>query len=384
LQDPLPYQEDSDQLASSNSDDENDDNGRQLDRRLVTYAAKAFPDELGSKNRAEKALKRGELLFNNIERVEGCRRIKRGDILTLKQSLPLPPPEKKLQARMNFIGHMLENGLRTLYEDDDIAAVYKPSGVHTKHASNFRYLAFEDALPAILTPPSSQIGSDRLPLPIAVHRLDVRVCGLVLVAKTRSAMISLSNQFEYRRVHKRYEALVIGRPEPSQPSLNKETEDDDDVEKGSFLIDEPINVEGRGLLNAQTTLRVLSTIDHLHWGALSHVDLRPKTGRTHQLRIHCAGLGCPIVGDDLYWKMGDDSRQQQRNGKNVGEEEIVPLPSVRKGQGGLYLQSVGATFVHPRTGVEMTIEAPVANKFNMLLGRARRANEYDTKTAPAA
>jgi 23S rRNA-/tRNA-specific pseudouridylate synthase len=97
--------------------------------------------------------------------------------------------------------HLLSQGLRTIYEDDDLAVVFKPAGVHTKRNTVAKYGAFEDALPAVLTPPprTAEGGVDStaaLPLPLAVHRLDVRVCGLIIVAKSRLAARELAMQFQ--------------------------------------------------------------------------------------------------------------------------------------------------------------------------------------------
>ena len=237
--------------------------------------------------------------------------------------------------------------------------MYKPGGVHTKRGANYRYFALEDALPAILSPPprpsaarasSPASPSDALPLPIAVHRLDVPVAGVVLVAKTRRAARALHQQFEERTVSKVYHALLVGRPPP-----------------GVELIDAP--VQG---LAARTRLAVLTHVRHAQWGALTRVQLRPETGRVHQLRVHMAGLGVPILGDDLYWPLAAEARAAR------GERGLPPL----RRRGRLFLQSCEVAFMHPETGGTVHVAAPEMDKFERLMGRARRAVAYHDETEP--
>ena len=286
----------------------------QDDARLIHVASKLFPDHLLSKNQATKQLKAGCLLINNVSRVEGCRRVAPGDVLTFVRLGGSQLHGRALEARARFIGHMLTCGLRVLREDEHVAVVYKPAGIHTKHATHPKYAAFEDALPAVLSPSRAQGGLTR---PLAMHRLDVRVCGLVLVAKTRASIMSLSHQFEHRRVAKRYEALLVGCP-AGLGAVGQQIE-----------VDSPV-----GNRPAASRIELLALAPHPQWGLLAHVALWPKTGRTHQLRIHCASLACPIVGDDLYWEHAITARDKY---------ELAPIPRLRRGDG-LYLVSCGVGY----------------------------------------
>ena len=350
------------------------------EERLVRYAPLCFPHQLPTKNRSAKALKSGRLQLNDVKRVEGCRIVQKNDVLTLQTEAATKLSDEDLEKRMNFVGHLVSSGLSVHYEDDHLAAVFKPAGVHTKKNTNFSYLSFEDALPAILTPPSGDdAAKEALPLPLAVHRLDVRVCGLVLVAKTRSALQNMGLQFEKRTVKKKYEAIVIGDPSDAV-QLN------DDIvlqEDGTLLVDSPIEMDGRGTLPARTAISILETIPHSHWGTLGHLELRPETGRTHQLRLHAARIGTPIVGDDLYWDTGTKARSNMaadisETGDLCDLGITEELPSVRRG-GGLYLQSRGAIFQHPITGEVIDIEVPLIDRFGRLLEKARLAHEYENK-----
>jgi len=94
------------------------------ERRLIHVAAKSF-SALGSKSQATNALKRRDLLLNG-EAVEGCRRVVDGDVIALSLPPPKPLEGDALEARVRFVRHMLEQGLRVLYEDDALAIVHKP------------------------------------------------------------------------------------------------------------------------------------------------------------------------------------------------------------------------------------------------------------------
>lgn len=369
------------------------------ERRLVQVAAQSF-SALGSKSQARAALKRGDLLLNG-ESVEGCRQLNDGDVLELSLQLSKPLVGDGLDARVRFVRHLLEQGLRVLHEDDAIAIVHKPAGVHTKHETNRKYGAFEDALPAILTPPEcsprraglptgesmsndpdGQIEDEPLPLPLAMHRLDVRVRGLCVVAKSRVACARLSRAFEARQVSKTYHALVVGHLPASV------------LAAGEIITP----VAG---LDARTLVRELRRVPHAQWRHLSLMELKPVTGRTHQLRVHMASLGAPIVGDDLYWELAAGARAAVA-AQSAGAAAIVgtadagdvggdirgnggcdparnacelsePLPPVRRGA--LYLESCAVSLMHPWTGEEVEVVAADLPRFDQLLDKAVRGVE---------
>ena len=190
------------------------------------------------------------------------------------------------------------------HEDPHFAVVVKPEGLNTVGDGAGGWTA-ERMLPYFLRPTAGVEGALVRPRP--VHRLDARTGGLLVVAKTRLAMTSLSEAFASRKVSKRYRAVLCGTPKfDGQTTI----EVDDAAEIGTRLtlgvdigtrltlgvIDAPMEKK-----ECVSHWRVVSHVPCERYGRLTLVDMWPKTGRTHQLRKHAAGaLGCPILGDGRY------------------------------------------------------------------------------------
>ena len=171
-----------------------------------------------------------------------------------------------------------------IYQDEDVIVYDKPAGLLT-HAKG--ELPEEWTLADLVRP---LVEDDDINRPGIVHRLDRATSGVIIVARNLKAKKMLQKQFSQRRVAKTYQAIVHG----------KITED-------SLTIDLPIardpkkpkqfTVSSSGK-SAQTALKTVAEAGNYTW-----VELRPKTGRTHQLRVHLSAIGHPIVGDEVY---GDD------------------------------------------------------------------------------
>ena len=193
-------------------------------------------------------------------------------ILTwMLQGLDVDPNPEEEEARQQL-------GIETVYEDEALAVINKPSGLLSVPGRT------EDHSVAT-------IAMERWPGSLPVHRLDMGTSGLMVIAKTKEAYVSLQEQFVKRTVKKRYIALVEG--------IVKEP-------KGRItlpLIFDPMNrprqmVDYQRGKSAVTEYEVLDARD-----GRTLLARYPHTGRTHQLRMHCAhpdGLGSPIVGDELY------------------------------------------------------------------------------------
>lgn len=215
-----------------------------------------------------------------------------------------------------------------LFEDDDIAIIIKPAGVAV-HGTGLYSLV--DQYAEFLTP-TTRDEEEALAKPVHAHRLDAPVGGLLIVAKTKTALRNLSLAFEEKRIHKKYHAVVIGTPAQTQG-----------------LVTEP--VDGK---EARTRYEVVETTPSLAYGHLTRIDLYPETGRKHQLRQHCAfeaGLGCPILGDIRY---GPDNTLRTR---------------------GLFLWSVGVELTHPVSGEALVFATPLPEIYGNTLNMERRKVE---------
>lgn len=207
--------------------------------------------------------------------------------------------------------------LKAVYEDDDLVVVNKPAGLLSVPGRSSR--------PSVLSILRETIPQD-MPLH-AVHRLDMATSGLLIVAKNMKVYHHLQAQFKAHTIQKEYIAVLDGEVTQKEGSINLPLRPD--------LLDRPRqtvdHVHGK---SAITFYHVLSVYQGKTLLALS-----PMTGRTHQLRMHCAhqeGLNCPILGDELYGHLADR----------------------------LYLHAASITFIHPTSGRRMTLSAPTPDCFN--------------------
>ena len=210
----------------------------------------------------------------------------------------------------------LHQGVEIIYEDEAIAAVYKPAGMLSVPGKADEY--------SVATWAKERWADSMLP-----HRLDLLTSGIMLVAKTAEAYHHLQDQFAARTVKKKYLAVVEGKVASEHGVI--------DLPLNSDPLNRPRQiVDFENGKRAITEYRVQQTAD---WEGktITLLALYPHTGRTHQLRMHCAhqqGLGCPIVGDELYGRKADR----------------------------LYLQAESIAFVHPATGKRMHLFCPSEKK----------------------
>jgi 23S rRNA pseudouridine955/2504/2580 synthase len=162
----------------------------------------------------------------------------------------------------------------TIYEDDDIIAIDKPSGMAAQGGTGI--VKHVDELINAARPEYD--GSLRL-----AHRIDKDTSGVLVIAKGYAAALKLASLFKERRVRKTYLALVYGSLEKKEGAIDAPIADKDDKSGGK----------------AKRALTEYRTLDEAH-GLVSLVELSPLTGRNHQLREHMAGIGHPIVGDFMH------------------------------------------------------------------------------------
>ncbi len=272
-----------------------------------------YLDFIPSKNGIKKAIKRGEILINGKISITGMR-VEAGQRIDLT--------EAKILLRKVY-----SLKLDIVFEDEHIAIINKPGGVSV---SGFYFQTIENAL---LHNISKSNEYDALSSPKPVHRLDNQTSGLLIVAKTKRAQIFLGQSFENKEIEKRYRAIVIGKT-PDEGEIKSKIEDKD----------------------SYTGYTLVKQIRSLKNEYLSLLDLYPKTGRTHQLRVHMSDSGFPILGDKLY-----------------GKEGLILIGK------GLFLCSVELVFNHPTDGKKTKIIIDQPSKFNSLLKREQRRWEKYNK-----
>ncbi|HUN81454.1 MAG TPA: RNA pseudouridine synthase, partial [Phycisphaerae bacterium] len=155
-----------------------------------------------------------------------------------------------------------------------------------------------------------------------LHRLDKDTSGLVIVALRNKAYASLREQFENRHIRKRYWALVAGVPVPAQAVIQQPIAEVTATRK--------IAVLRRDGKQAITAYKVLANTP-----SVSLIEARPKTGRLHQIRVHMAARGHPLLGDDVYGRDTD-------------------MPKVAR----LCLHAAELSFIQPSTGHRVTVQSP--------------------------
>jgi 23S rRNA pseudouridine1911/1915/1917 synthase len=231
--------------------------------------------------------------------------------------------------------------LRVLYEDAALVAVDKPPGLVVHPGAGHRAGTLLNAL-VHHCPELKDIGE--VSRPGLVHRLDKDTSGLIVVAKTAAAHAALVAQFQAHIIRKQYKALVWGRL--------PETEGEIDREVGRHpTARQKMSVHARRGKRAVTFWLVREEFP----GPLTLVELTPQTGRTHQLRVHLASLGHPVLGDATYG--GGVSRL-------AGQPRLLGLkPLVHRQL--LHAWRLGVT--HPRTGEPLTWEAPLPEDFQAVV-----------------
>ena len=205
----------------------------------------------------------------------------------------------------------LYNKVETLYEDREIAVIHKPEGLLSVPGKD----AAQPSVYALMRSKYPEATG-----PLIVHRLDMSTSGVMMIAKTEFAYHRLQKAFLNHQIQKKYVAIISGKDIPEKGIISLPLMPDY-LDRPRQIIDHELGKE------AITEYEVLEPVDDFHL----RIALYPKTGRTHQLRVHCAhqeGLNAPILGDPLY-----------------GNEKAARL----------HLHAEEITFEHPLTGKKMTI-----------------------------
>lgn len=240
----------------------------------------------------------------------------------------------------------IEKQLTVLYEDEDLIVLNKEQGWVVHPASAHRGETLVHYLLYYFQNTADFAASAPL-RPGIVHRLDRGTSGCLVVAKHRPALENLCKQFKDRTVEKEYEAIVWGRAKASGLIATA---------IGRHLSDRKrMSAKTRLGKEAQTRFETMALFNHFSW-----VRLLPKTGRTHQLRVHLSEAGHPMVGDILYGKKRDLS--------HFSEGLRALLQPIRYP----FLHARRISFTQPTTGKRIMVEADLPESFQKVLAQLSR------------
>ena len=245
---------------------------KRLDAFLVSHERSV------SRSRVQRLIMAGRVRIN-AEVVKPSQKVKPGDRISLDKPGPGPLMVDDQSVQLEVI-----------YEDEALLVVNKPAGIVVHPTSgNWQGTLLNGLLEHFqLSDKKNELKAGSI-YPGLVHRLDKETSGVMVVAKTNPAHRVLCSQFEEHTIVRRYEALVYGRPKNDQGTINLTIgRDVNDGKKVSGNTTKP--------QAAVTDYTVLQQFGNF----ASRVELTPRTGRQHQLRVHMASLGCPILGDELY------------------------------------------------------------------------------------
>ncbi|MEO9066120.1 MAG: RluA family pseudouridine synthase [Burkholderiaceae bacterium] len=312
-----------DRVTQVTIDDE--EGGQRIDNYLFRRA-KGVP-----KSHIYRIVRGGEVRVNG-KRVEASHRLVIGDMLRI--------PPMRVADRPSDDAARLADGKRErpialaiVHEDDALLVVDKPSGVAVHGGSGISFGVIEQL--RALRPEARFLE--------LVHRLDRDTSGLLMIAKKRSALVRLHEDLREGRVEKHYRACVAGawpeaRRQVRSPLIKFNLADGE----------RRVRIAERDDPNGMTAHTIFHLIERFHAidGDYALLDVELKTGRTHQIRVHLASLGRPIVGDEKY---GDFALNRRLT------RAAAPHAALRR----MFLHAAMLRIKHPSTSTPLTFEAPL-------------------------
>lgn len=274
-----------------------------------------------TRSAAQKWMEEGRVILNG-KPVKKNAPLKPGDTLLVS-----PPQPQDIDLVPQDIP------LDIVYEDDDVVVVNKPVGMVVHPAPGHPDGTLVNALLYHCKESLSGINGERRPG--IVHRIDRDTSGLLIVAKNDKAHLALAEQLQDHSLFRLYHAVVVGGFKEESGTVN------------APLARHPVDRKRMAVCRTGEGREAIT-----HWqvvdsqGGYSHITCRLETGRTHQIRVHMASIGHPLVGDVVY-----------------GSKKPFP------GLAGQCLHAACLTFTHPTTGERMTVEAPLPDWFTKTLQR---------------
>jgi 23S rRNA pseudouridine955/2504/2580 synthase len=252
----------------------------EADIRLDRWLRRHYP--VLTQGMLQKLCRTGQVRVDGA-RVETSQRLQPGQSVRIPP-LPAGPPPKP-EAPVLDAATMRELETMVVYMDESVIVVNKPAGLPVQGG------------PGIIRHLDGMLDGLRngaLDRPRLVHRIDMDTSGLLVLARSPGSAAKLAAAFRSRHVQKTYWAVVAGRPEPDEGRIDRAL-----VRFGGLRGGERTALAEPGEEDAARAITDYRTLDHAG-KRLAWLHLSPHTGRTHQLRVHCAAMGTPILGDRKY------------------------------------------------------------------------------------
>jgi 23S rRNA pseudouridine1911/1915/1917 synthase len=320
--------------------------GRRLDQFLVSQLDGV------SRSRIRLLIDQGDVLVDGVSQ-KPSHKLRGGERIAVSGE-PHPAPLKAVPEAIP---------LDVVYEDADLAVVNKPAGmmVHAGSGQNEDARSHGTLVNALLHrfQALSSTGGDLRPG--IVHRLDKNTSGLIVVAKNDRAHAALGAMFASRRIKKAYLALVQGSVERDKGTVTAAVSRD--PVRRTRMTTQP-NQNARSAVSHFGVVRRLNC----RFGKFTLINVRIETGRTHQIRVHMASLGHPVVGDTLY---GGAALLRDQHALNAAPSRAARAKSepesLRLGRN--FLHAANLEFAHPTTGKLLELEAPLPPELTAFLER---------------
>jgi 23S rRNA pseudouridine1911/1915/1917 synthase len=329
--------------------------GQRLDQFLVAQFLVAHVVGV-SRSRLQLLIEQGDVLVDGV-RQKPSHKLRGGERISITGE-PHPAPLKAVAEPIP---------LDVVYEDNDLAVVNKPAGMMVHAGSG----ATDDArnrgtlVNALLHRFQSLSSAGGELRPGIVHRLDKSTSGLIIVAKNDRAHAALGALFSSRRIHKTYIALVHG-------SLSRE--------KGAITAAVSRDPVRRTRMTTRPSENARSAVTHYEilqrlttaFGKFTLLRVRIETGRTHQIRVHMASIGHPVVGDTLYGGAGRLTSREVTGATTSRSTNATAEPATLRLNRN-FLHAARLEFTHPLTGKLIELEAPLPQELTEFIRRLEAA-----------
>jgi 23S rRNA pseudouridine1911/1915/1917 synthase len=330
--------------------------GQRLDHFLATAL------EGVSRSRVQLLLEQGDVLVNGAH-AKPSLKLRGGEQIAITGE-PRPAPLKAIAEDIP---------LDVVFEDKDLAVVNKPAGmmVHAGSGQNDDARSRGTLVNALLHRfhALSSTGGDLRPG--IVHRLDKDTSGLIVIAKNDRAHAALAELFSTRRIHKTYIALVHGSVARDKGTITSSV--GRDPLRRTRMTTRPTE-NARSAVSHYSVVRRLTT----RFGPFTLVRVRIETGRTHQIRVHMASIGHPVVGDTLYGAAGQLTDQiAAQAARRKAEPERLKL-------GRNFLHAAELEFTHPISKKPLALAASLPTELEAFLAQIEVESRTFQDTAPAA